>query len=144
MASVRLAMTEAMEHHWHEDRQIQSRHTGRFGGVDHGSKGIILAEVREGNQTVMRLVWFEGTMRPAAGVRGFGHVYSPAHLTIIDGRGYWLASIFDEGRITKSRLMDHARDIDAKLGNGATALIDPKRTLIIIRVPEGAEKEGKK
>lgn len=132
-----------IERHWHEDRKVQNRHSGGYGGVDHGSNGQILAETIHGNDVAFRLVWFAGTKRPAAGVRGFGHVYSPAHLTIIDGRGYWQTSIFEEGRITKSRLMDHAQEIDAKMGRGVTALIDPKRTLIIIGVPEEVEKEGK-
>lgn len=127
-------------HHWFEDRQTQPRYTNPPGGVDHGSTGTILAEVRRGNEVAFRLVWFKGHKSPAAGVRGFGHIYRPAQLTIINRGGYWAASILKDGRLSVPRLLEHAETIDKVLGAGVTALIDPKRTLVVVS-PEETEKE---
>lgn len=119
---------------------IQPRRTGSFGGVDHGASGHVLAELRRGNEVALRLVWIKGSKQPAAGVRGFGHVYSPARLYVINGRGYHQASILEGGRISRARLANHAQAIDKAMGAGTTALLDPGRTLVMVDPPE---KEGK-
>lgn len=126
--------------HWHEDRMIQPRRTGSYGGVDHGASGHVLAELRRGNEVALRLIWIKGHMRAAAGVRGFGHVYSPGSLYVVNGRGYHQASILDGGRISRARLAEHADAIDKAMGAGTTALIDPTRTLVMVETPESEEK----
>ena len=118
--------------HWYEDRIMQARHEPGMGGVDQGASAQVLVELRRGNEINARLAWFKGHMRPAAGVRGFGHVYTPAHLTAINGRGYWVQSFFEEGRISTARLIEHAEKIDRTFGPGTAALIDPRRTLIVV------------
>ena len=128
--------------HWHEDAAVQDRRTGRFGGVDHGSKGKVMAETRNENEIHRRLVWFGGHRSPAAGVRGFGHTYHPSHLTVIDRGGYWQASIFSGGRISKERIAEHAAQIDEQMGEGVTALIDPKRTLVVVYDENGENSQG--
>ena len=127
------------ERHWHEERRTLGRYENR--GIDHGSTGTILAEVRHGNEVAYRLVWFRGHETPVCGIRGFGHVYRPAHLTILDARGYWKASVFEKGRVTSGRLTEHAEKIDAVLGNGVTALINPKMSLIVIESPMQVENQ---
>jgi hypothetical protein len=122
------------DRHWHEDRRTIGRYEHR--GVDHSSTGTLLAEVRHGNEVAFQLVWFKGFETPVCGVRGFGHVYRPAHLTILGKGGYWKASILEKGRVTAARLAGHAARIDAVLGDGVTALIDPKRTLVVIGSPD--------
>jgi hypothetical protein len=125
--------------HWYEDRRTIGRWEDR--GLDHGSAGRLLAEVRRGNETVSRLVWYAGHKTPVCGIRGFGHQYVPAHLALTDGRGYSKGTLFEGGRVTAARLSEHAARIDAELGDGATALIDPTRTLVVVRSPEGVENE---
>lgn len=118
--------------HWYDDRIIQPRLTGGFGGVDHGSKGIVLAELRRGNAVHRRLVWIGGGTT-SNGVRGFGRSYSPARLTLCDGNGYSAAyPDLTGGRLTPARLETQADIIDREFGLGATKLIDPKRTLVIV------------
>lgn len=119
---------------------VQPRRTGSFGGVDHGASGHVLAELRRGNEVALRLVWIKGSRHPAAGVRGFGHVYSPARLYVINGRGYHQASILEGGRISRARLAGHADAIDRAMGAGTASLIDPGRTLVMV---ETSEEEGK-
>lgn len=129
------------ERHWHEDRMVQPRHSNPPGGVDHGSTGTVLAEVRHGNDVALRLVWFKGYMRPAAGVRGFGHIYSEAQLEVINRGGYWQASILKGGRISRKRLAEHAAAIDEAMGAGVASLLYPTKTLVVVRdVPGGGER----
>jgi hypothetical protein len=139
-ADEEMEMDQTARRHWYEARMVQPRHTGRFGGVDHGASGHVLAELRRGNEVALRLIWIKGHKRPAAGVRGFGHVYSPGSLYVINGRGYSQASILDEGRISRTRLLEHAQAIDKAMGAGTAELLDPMRTLVMVETPEG---EGK-
>ncbi len=122
--------------HWHEERMVQPRRTRSFGGVDHGASGHVLAELRRGNEVSLRLIWIKGHMRAAAGVRGFGHVYSPGSLYVVNGLGFHQASILNGGRISRTRLAEHADAIDRAMGAGTTALIDPARTLVMVETPE--------
>lgn len=131
-------MNDDAARHWHEDRRTIRRYEHR--GIDHSSPGIVLAEVRHGNEVAFQLVWFKGCETPACGVRGFGHIYRPAHLTIINGRGYSEGRVFDTGRVTSARLLEHAKRIDGVMGEGLTALVDPKRTLVVIGNPDASEK----
>jgi hypothetical protein len=118
---------------WIEDSSPQPRHSNPPGGVDHGSTGIVLAEIRVGNEVDRRLVWFKGSMTPCAGVRGFGRRYSPAHLEVITGRGYPIGSVTEGGRITYARIQENAETIDRLLGAKVSHLVDPRHTLVLVR-----------
>lgn len=123
------------ERSWFEDRIEQPRHTGSFGGVDHGSKGSIIAEVRRGNSVHRRLVWFAGHAHASCGVRGFGREYSPARLQVIDGGGHSKADISRGGRLSASLLALNAERIDRALGIAITGLLDHRRTFVVV-LPE--------
>lgn len=123
------------ERSWFETRIEQPRHTGSFGGVDHGSKGSIIAEVRRGNSVHRRLVWFAGHAHASCGVRGFGREYSPARLQVIDGNGYSKAGITRGGRLSTSLLALNAERIDEALGVAIAGLLDHRRTFVIV-LPE--------
>ena len=123
------------ERSWFEPRVEQPRHTGSFGGVDHGSKGSIIAEVRRGNSVHRRLVWFAGHAHASCGVRGFGREYAPARLQVIDGHGYSKADITSGGRLSTSLLTLNADRIEKALGVAVAALLDHRRTFVIV-LPE--------
>ncbi len=118
---------------WYEGPMTQPRRTSPIGGVDHGSSGRILAEIRSGNDVERRLIWFKGCMVASAGVRGFGHYYSPAHLTIVSGRGYFIAHIAKGGRLNQARLLGLAREIDAGMELVMTKALRIGRTLVTVR-----------
>lgn len=126
------ARDAAPPRHWHEDEHAQPRFTRPFGGVDHGSAGRILAEVRRGNAVHRRLVWFRATRAPAAGVRGFGHVAVPTRLVVIDGGGYHVADVFRAGRLSRERLDDHRAVIDEAMGIPVTQALEIGRTLVAV------------
>ena len=127
------------DRHWHEDRRTIGRWEDR--GLDHGSDGRLLAEVRRGNETVARLVWYAGHKTPVCGVRGFGHRYVQARLSVTDGRGYSVATVFEGGRVTRARLAEYAATIDARMGASVAGKVDPTRTLVVVESPEGAENQ---
>ena len=102
-------------------------------GIDHGTSAVVLAELRDGNSPGVRVVWYKGHKTPVCGVRGFGHVYREAELGIVGAKGYRERSVFKAGRLSRKRIMEHAAHIDDLLGEGAAELIDPARTLIIVR-----------
>ena len=116
--------------HWHEPRTIEPRFRGMH--LDHGSAGVVIAERREGNETVASLVWFAGHKTPACGIRGFGHVYAPAQLDLLARHGHSVARLLSGGRLSIGRIREHAEAIDRQLGVGATNLLDPKRMLVIV------------
>ncbi len=105
----------------------------RFGkGVDFGSDGFSIVEVRDGDGQIVRmLAWFAGHKTPACGVRGFGHVYQPTHLIISSRQGFESVTLQQGGRLSASALRAHADTIDAHFGPGTTAQIDIRRTLVI-------------
>lgn len=115
--------------HSYEPRKTVGRHGDT--GIDHGASGAILAELRRGKSTDQRLVWF-GPSMCAHGARGFGRYYVPTRLSIVDRRGYWVASIFEGGRLSKTRLVEHHDKIDRHFGPGVASLLDPRRTLVLI------------
>lgn len=105
----------------------------RFGkGVDFGSDGFSVVEMRDGDgQIVKTLAWFAGHRTPACGIRGFGHVYVPAQLMIAWNEGFKSVTLQRGGRLSASALGHHAEVIDAHFGAGTTAQIDIRRTLLI-------------
>lgn len=121
--------------HWLEDQRIEPRRTQPFGGVDHGSKGKILAEIREGNEIQYRLVWFKGYKTATCGIRGFGHEYVPASLRIIDRIGMTVpgSDLLEGGRLTSARLDACASKIDQTIGIEISCLLEREKTLIIVR-----------
>jgi len=106
----------------------------RFGaGVDFGSDGIALVEVRNREGQIVRvLAWFAGRETPVCGVRGFGHRYVPARLKISWAGGFEGKTLHREGgRLTRALLNAHAEAIDSHFGPGTTNQIDIRRTLLI-------------
>ena len=106
--------------------------TSPIGGIDHGSDGVILAEIRKEGKTSRKLVWFKGYETAATGIRGMGRIYCPATLNIIDHTGQSIARIFEGGRLSRSRIVEHGSEIDQKLVKGCAKLLDPRWTLIIV------------
>lgn len=115
---------------WLEEQSVQPRYSQRFGGVDHGTTGTVLAEIRHGNNVHRRLVWFKGYEHAACGIRGFGQEYKPAHLCVIDGNGYHVANIFDAGRLSAKRIHDQSAAINAALGMNIADQIKIGQTLV--------------
>jgi hypothetical protein len=105
----------------------------RFGsGVDFGSDGISLAEVRDGGGHPLRiLAWFKGHKAPNAGVPGFGHHYVPARLKIVWRQGFESCELQRGGRLSVDAIRRHAAEIDRHFGPGTAARIDPRCTLVI-------------
>jgi len=107
----------------------------RFGtGVDFGSDGIALVELRDDKgQIVSVLAWFAGRRKAVCGIRGFGHEYVPARLKISWAGGFESRVLHREGgRLTRSLLDAHAEVIDRHFGPGTTDQIDIRRTLLIV------------
>lgn len=121
------------ERGWIEAQIGQHRHTNPPGGVDHGSKGVVIAETRIGNGVHRRLVWFTGHYQTLSGVRGFGRSYSPAHLEVINGNGYSVATIVREGRLSTTMLQRHADAIDEAMETEVTWILDHRRTFVLVR-----------
>jgi len=106
----------------------------RFGtGIDFGSDGVALVEVRDGEGQITRVLgWFGGYETPVCGVRGFGHRYVPARLQISWANGFEGRTLHDGGgRLTRALLDAHAQVIDSHFGPGTTDQIDIRRTLLI-------------
>jgi hypothetical protein len=106
----------------------------RFGtGVDFGSDGIALVEVRNGEGQIVRVLgWFAGCRTAVCGVRGFGQRYVPARLKISWADAFEGRTLHDDGgRLTRALLDAHAEVIDSHFGPGTTDQIDIRRTLLI-------------
>jgi hypothetical protein len=116
----------------HIDQKIFSRFSSPIGGVDYGSEGKIIAEIQTGKNLFKRLVWFKGYSSASSGVRGFGQDYSPSRLSFIEEDGLTIHVITEGGRLSKSRVKDHSKEIEKLAGNQITDLIDIKKTLIVI------------
>lgn len=117
---------------WLEEQRPEPRRTRPFGGIDHGSQGTVLVELRRGNEVSMRLVWFKGHMTASAGVRGFGHHYSPATLRVIGRIGLTDATLLEGGRLSRSRMKEKKAEIDGLFGEGVVEAIEIGRTLTIV------------
>ena len=117
---------------WTEDRAIQPRYSRPIGGVDLGSQGVVLAEVRLGNKVHKRLVWLKGGTRADCGVRGSGQDSFPTSLCVIQGNGISVCDIFREGRISKKRLLEHRDKIDNAMDCPVTDKINPAKTLYVV------------
>lgn len=105
----------------------------RFGsGVDFGSDGISLIEIRsDDGQIVKILAWFAGHKTPACGVRGFGHEYVPAQLQISWRNGFESIRLQKGGRLSQTLLRRHVDQIDLHFGPGTLDQVDIRRTLVI-------------
>lgn len=104
----------------------------RFGtGVDFGSDGFSIVEIRRDDQIVRVLAWFAGYMTAVCGVRGFGQEYRPARLQISSNHGFESVTLQRGGRLSASAIRAHADVIDAHFGAGTAAQIDIRRTLLI-------------
>lgn len=116
----------------HTDQKTFPRFSSPVGGVDYGSEGKILAEIQTGKNLFKRFVWFKGYSSASSGVRGFGQDYSPSRLSFIEEDGLTIHVITEGGRLSKSRIKDHSKEIDKLAGSRLTDLIDIKKTLIVI------------
>lgn len=121
-------------HAWRWERPIAfPRHSRPVGGVDHGSIGRCLIEIRDmQGKPLRRLVWFPGFMTAAAGIRGYGRRYVPSQLADMPADQILGTTIHGDGGRLARPLLDRLADaIDARYGAGATAAIRPGSTLVI-------------
>lgn len=118
--------------HWVQDRIIEPRRTAPFGGVDHGSEGFVLAEVRKNNKVDRKLVWFKGHEAAATGIRGMGRTYYPANLVVLNHNGITIARIFEGGRLSRDRIVEYGQIIDREMVKDCAKLLDPRWTLVIV------------
>lgn len=119
---------------WYEDQHEEPRYTSPMGGgVDHGSTGRIIAEVRRGNAMHRRLIWFRGYKTASCGVRGFGHVYMQASLRVTDRIGMNVRTIVEGGRLSQTLLDANAGAIGTLLETDVAGMLRLDRTLIIVK-----------
>ncbi len=80
--------------HWVQDRVTETRRTSPYGGIDHGSEGVVLAELRREGKVARKLVWFKGHEAASTGIRGMGRTYHPARLSVLNHIGLSEGHIF--------------------------------------------------
>lgn len=119
--------------HAYVDQIVVPRYDGPMARLDRGSTGRCLVEMRNASGEVLKqLVWFRGFMTAAAGVRGFGQVYVPARLYVLDRDSFLGDSIHNEGgRLSADLLRGLSTRIDACFGAGTTAAIRPRSTMVV-------------
>lgn len=118
--------------HWVQDRVTETRRTSPYGGIDHGSEGVVLAELRREGKVARKLVWFKGHEAASTGIRGMGRTYHPARLSVLNHIGLSEGHIFEGGRLSRARLVEHQKQIDHYLVKNCAPLLDPRWTLIIV------------
>lgn len=109
------------------------RHSRPAGGIDYGSTGRCLVEIRDAQGAVIRrLVWFPGFTTAATGVRGYGRRYVPSRLDDLPADKVLGTTIHDGGGRLARPLLDAIGDeIDKRYGAGVTRAIKPRSTLVI-------------
>lgn len=115
------------------DQVVLPRYGGNNGGIDFGGNRRVLAMKNDGS---VILYVRAGYSSASCGVRGFGREYNPALLqlqTPNDSRSsYYLGVGLAEGRISKSRLLEHADKIEEAFGmKDFLQHVDMKRTLVL-------------
>jgi len=115
----------AKEFHIAEQR-ILSRYEP---GMDWGAKRRLIAVTEDES---VKLFVREGCHMAAAGVRGFGRLYSPAKLILVESRSGKLGNRLAEGRVTRKVLEAHSERIDAAFAfPGLTSRLEPKKTVVV-------------
>jgi hypothetical protein len=115
------------------DQIVLPRYGGRSGGIDFGAtrRGLIMKK----NNSALLFIR-AGYSAAQSGVRGFGREYNPALLQLQTpndtNSSYYLGVGLAEGRISKSKLMEHANKIEEAFGMmDFLQHVDIKKTLVV-------------
>jgi hypothetical protein len=111
--------------HRYVDRVVLPRHDD---GCDWGSVRWVLA--RRGDR---ELVWWTPGKSWVGVLGGYRHRGGELFFTRGDRRGYTerVMTVFEDGRVTRERLLAHAVTLNEFFGAKVAHLIDPRRTLVL-------------
>lgn len=115
------------------DQIVLPRYGGRNGGIDFGANRRVLVMKKDSS---VLLYIRAGYSAAHCGVRGFGREYNPALLQLQtpneSNSPYYLGVGLAEGRISKSKLLEHADKVEeAFSAKHFLQHVDMRKTLVL-------------